>query len=154
MKQIQCKPYRGKPTGTPPIDQNLITKIPSVVRAQSLYSVAGVTTGVGPFIALSSDPPPLCPRFLPGMWNPKEEDLLPGCAASAESPNREKRPFFLGFASSFKPTSSNFSSSVELALSKLVERMAGELRREKRESSEVREGAASWCVTGERAEMS
>lgn len=32
--------------------------------------------------------------------------------------------------------------------------MAGELIREKRESSEVREGAASGCVTGERAEMS
>lgn len=36
----------------------------------------------------------------------------------------------------------------------MLERVAGELIREKRESREVREGAASGCVTGERAEMS
>jgi hypothetical protein len=39
-------------------------------------------------------------------------------------------------------------------LSKLLDRMEGELRRQKRESRDVREGAASAYITGERAEMS
>ena len=105
-------------------------------------------------MALSSDAPPLCPRFLPGMWKPKEvADLFPGWA-SEESPKRAKMPFFLGLASSWRPTSSKFSSSVELGFSKLLERMAGEATREKRESSEVREGSASEWVIGDRAEMS
>lgn len=77
------------------------------------------------------------------MWNPKDVDLLPDCATSLESPNRAKMPFFFGFASSFKPTSSNFSSSIESGLLNVLERVAEELMREKRESSEVREGAAS-----------
>lgn len=63
----------------------------------------------------------------------------------SESPNREKIPFFLGFASdsSARPTSSNFSSSVGGGFSKLVERMEQEFMREKRESREVRDGVAS-----------
>lgn len=76
---------------------------------------------------------------------------------ASESPNRANIPFFLGLASvsSVKPTSSNFSSSsAGGALSKVVERMAGELMREKRESRDVRDGAASGYWIGERAEIS
>lgn len=95
-------------------------------------------------MAPSSDPPPLCPRLRPGMWKPKDVEDLEGFCKS-ESPNRAKMPFFLGFASvsSARPTSSKFSSSVGGGLSKLVERMAGEVMREKRESRDVRDGVAS-----------
>ena len=73
---------------------------------------------------------------------------------SDESPNRAKILFFLGLASSLSPTSSKASSSMRSGLSKLVDRMDGELMREKRESRDVRHGAASACITGERADMS
>lgn len=118
--------------------------------------VVGADVGVGRGIEPNSDPPPLWPRLRPGMWNPKEvDDLEPDDGASLEeSPKRAKRPFFLGLASSFRPTSSKTSSSMASALSKLVERSAGDVIREKRESSEVRDGRASGCVTGERAEIS
>lgn len=106
-------------------------------------------------MAPSSDPPPLCPRFRPGMWKPKDVEDLEGLWES-ESPNRAKIPFFFGFASvsSARPTSSKFSSSVGGGLSKLVERIAGDVMREKRESREVRDGAASGWWIGERAEIS
>lgn len=122
----------------------------------SPFSRAGATVVVGVLTALNSDPPPLCPRFLPGMWNPKDvDDLFAGCWGSLdESPNRAKRPFFLGLVSSLRPTSSKASSSMRSGRSKLVDRMDGELMRQKRESRDVREGAASACITGDRAEMS
>jgi hypothetical protein len=60
----------------------------------------------------------------------------------------------LGLASSLRPTSSNASSSMRSGRLKSVDRIEGELRRQKRESRDVREGAASTCITGERAEMS
>lgn len=122
----------------------------------SPFSSAGATVVVGVLTAPNSDPTPLCPRFLPGIWNPKDvDDLLAGCWVSLdESPNRAKRPLFLGLASSLRPTSSKASSSMRSGRSKLVDRIVGELRRQKRESRDVREGAASACITGERAEMS
>lgn len=124
--------------------------ISSVMQAHSRFSAV---SGEGLVIVLSSDPPPLCPRFLPGIWNPKDVDLLPDCGASlVESPNRAKIPFFLGFVSSFSPTSSNFSSSIGSGFSNRPEDMPGE--REKRESREVREGTASECEMGERAQIS
>lgn len=125
-------------------------QISSFMKTHSPFSAVA---GAGPFMALSSEPPPLCPRFLPGMWNPKDVDLLPDCGASlVESPNRAKIPFFLGFVSSFKPTSSNFSSSIGSGFSNLPGHMPGE--RQKRESKEVREGTASGCEMGERAQIS
>jgi hypothetical protein len=57
-------------------------------------------------------------------------------------------------ASSLRPTSSKASSSMRSGRSKLVDRIEGEFRRQKRESRDVREGAASAYMTGERAEMS
>jgi hypothetical protein len=60
----------------------------------------------------------------------------------------------LGLASSLRPTSSKASSSMRSGRSKLVDRIEGEFRRQKRESRDVREGAASAYITGERAEMS
>lgn len=108
-------------------------------------------------MGFSSEPVPLWPRFLldPGRWNPKGVDVLvPDEGKSEESPKRARKPFFLGLFSSVKPTSSKTSSSMGSGFSKLVDRMEGDAIREKRESSEVREGAASACITGERAEIS
>lgn len=50
------------------------------------------------------------------MW--KDEDLLVETRLSDESPNLEKKPFFLGLGSSFSPTSSNPSSAVDSGRSK------------------------------------
>lgn len=55
-------------------------------------------------------------------------------------------PFFLGFVSvsSVRPTSSKVSSSVVGGgFSKLLERMPGDVMWQKRESRDVRDGAAS-----------
>lgn len=76
------------------------------------------------FTDASSDPPPLWPRFRPGMWKPKDEVevLGPGaCASLLESPNLDRKPFFLGFTSSFNPTSSKASSSMISDLVRLLE---------------------------------
>lgn len=122
----------------------------------SPFSSAGATVVVGVLTAPNSDPTPLCPRFLPGMWNPKDVDdlLADGWVSLDESANRAKILFFLGLASSLRPTSSKASSSMRSGRSKLVDRIEGEFRRQKRESRDVREGAASAYITGERAEMS
>lgn len=153
-RQYGANHIKKPPTGTPPRSDP--HECMSFMQAYSPFSVVEAVADAGPFIAFSSDPSPLCPRFLPGMWNPKVVgDLVPHCGASLdESANREKRPFFFGLVSSLRPTSSKFSSSIESGFSKLLERMAGDMIREKRESREVRDGAASWCATGERAEMS
>lgn len=66
-----------------------------------------------------------------------------GCASLEESPNLERNPFFLGFTSSFRPTSSKASSSMVSGLVKLLEWVADGVNREHRESREVLEGPAS-----------
>lgn len=110
-----------------------------------------VTAGCG-FIEPNSDAPPLWPRFLPGMWKPRCEDegleLFGDCESFDEekSPNRENMLFFFGLTSSLSPTSTKYSSSVDSGqgFSKLLPLAAGEDgTREKRESSEVREGIVS-----------
>src|SRR4051812_21561063 len=66
----------------------------------------------------SSSPTPLCPLFLPPIWNLDVVDVELG---SEDSPNFEKNPFFLTCLafSSFSPTSSNPSSAVGGCLSNL-----------------------------------
>lgn len=81
-------------------------------------------------------------------------DDLADCVSLEESPNLERKPFFLGFTSSPRPTSSKVSSSMMSGLVKLVEWVADRVNREHRESREVREGPDSGCMTGERADIS
>lgn len=102
-------------------------------------------------MALNSAPLPLWPRFLPGMWNPRCEDVgLEGMGDVSfdeeKSPNREKMLFFFGLTSSLSPTSSKRSSSMDSGqlLSKLFSLFVdSDVMREKRESREVRDGMVS-----------
>lgn len=99
------------------------------------------------FIAPNSEPVPLCPRLLPGRWNPRcgveafEDEF---CVSFEKSPSRENKPFFFGLTSSSSPTSSKHSSSMDSGFSTLLPCIAeGEVMCEKRESSDVREGMVS-----------
>jgi hypothetical protein len=95
----------------------------------------------------SSAPLPLCPRFrpvMPGRWKPwcagaVGSVLAPG-VSEADSPNRDKKVLFLGFASSLRPTSSKPSSSVATGLSNVLWLAADFGKRAARESSEPRDG--------------
>lgn len=107
------------------------------VQPSRTSSVAGAE-----FMGPSSEPTLLCPRFLPGMWN---RELPDDGESLVKSPRRENMPFFLGLASSSSsPTSSNCSSSIAAGcLSRPVCTAEVDVMREKRESSEVREGIVS-----------
>lgn len=95
--------------------------------------------------------PPLWPRFLPVMWK-----LWPlegfASALSPEWVNRERKPCFFGLGSSFRPTSSNVSSSGGGSgrLNEVLCRGGLECMRESRDWR----GRDSPFSTGERAEMS
>lgn len=72
--------------------------------------------------------------------------MLPDvCDSPEKSLNLEKMPFFLGLtSSSSSPTSSNFSSSIASGFENpFVCEVDGDVIRETRESSEVREGIVS-----------
>lgn len=109
-------------------------------------SLASPTCILG-FVAPSSEPPPLCPRFLPGRRKPRcdcddlgEESEV--WLSLEKSPNRDSRLFFFGFASSSSsPTSSKHSSSMDSGFSKLPTCIVeGDVMRE---SSDVRDGMVS-----------
>jgi hypothetical protein len=96
----------------------------------------------------SSAPLPLCPRFRPvmlGRWKPwcagavAGSVLAPGFS-EANSPNRDKKVLFLGFASSLRPTSSKPSSSVAPGFSNVLWLTADLGKRAARESNEPRDG--------------
>jgi hypothetical protein len=109
----------------------------------------------------SSAPLPLCPRFrpvMPGRWKPwcargVGSVLAPGFS-EADSPNRDKKLFFLGFASSLRPTSSNPSSCVAPGFSSALWLPADFGKRAARESSEPRDGWLSGPRTGDLPDMS
>jgi len=109
----------------------------------------------------SSAPLPLCPRFRPvmlGRWKPWCDRgvgsvLAPGFS-EADSPNRDKKLFFLGFASSLRPTSSNPSSCVAPGFSSALWLTTDFGKRAARESSEPRDGWLSGPRTGDLPDMS
>jgi hypothetical protein len=82
-----------------------------------------------------------------------ESALAPGFS-EADSPNRDKKLLFLGFASSLRPTSSNPSSSVAPGLSSVLWLTADFGKRAARESSEPRDGRLSGPRTGDLPDMS
>ena len=79
--------------------------------------------------------------------------LAPGFS-EADSPNRDKKLFFLGFASSLRPTSSNPSSCVAPGFSSALWLTADFGKRATRESSEPRDGWLSGPRTGDLPDMS
>lgn len=100
----------------------------------------------------NSSPTPLCPLFLPPIWN-----LEPVCGAAGSelSPNFEKKPFFFGcFASSFSPTSSNPSSAVGGCLSNLLSLIADRWSRGSLAESRLCLPFSCCGITGDLAEIS
>ena len=137
--------------------KNMICAAPSKPAYFNITSCTSVDPDVpGLGIVPNSSPTPLCPLFLPPMWN-LDVVVVPGgfgVCDSELSPNLEKNPFFLGcFASSFNPTSSKPSSVVGGCLSKYLSLTADRgilgIRTESRLCRPF-----SDCMIGERAEIS
>lgn len=108
----------------------------------------------GLWIAPNSSPTPLCPLFLPPIWNLEGVDEA-GVSELELSPNLVKNPFFFCgcFGSSFNPTSSKPSSAVGCGFSKCLSLMADLGSRGIRAESRLCL-PPSPCTMGERAEMS